>query len=333
MAKKVTIYDIADKLNLSPSTVSRALSDNSLINIRTRDKVKKAAIELGYLDSPGQASESSVITIIVPELNNHFYSGVITSIQEFLGDEYTLSIMCSNNSAKTEKSLVSRLNPAQTRCLIISQSMDTTDCSHIEEAEKKGISIILFNRIYYNGTCPKVIMDDYMDSFALTNHLISTGRRRIAFAAKHFRCPIYRNRIQAYKDVLQKNNRTFYPEYLIYSELTVSDTHEIISRFIKMDPRPDAIILPSFTSALQAISIARLNGISVPHDIAIVSFDEDPECRYAIPSITAIEKPAKEIGEEIARTTIRICTGDIEGKESVRVFSSNLIIRGSSFSR
>jgi LacI family transcriptional regulator len=139
------------------------------------------------------------------------------------------------------------------------------------------------------------------------------------------------------EDVIREAGRVLYGEEYalppIPEQIQRISIHDDGKYYIKMDPRPDAIILPSFTSALQAISIARLNGISVPHDIAIVSFDEDPECRYAIPSITAIEKPAKEIGEEIARTAIRICTGDIQGKESVRVFSSNLIIRGSSFSR
>lgn len=331
MAKKVTIYDIADKLMLSPSTVSRALADNPLINVKTRDKVKKAAAEMGYIDGPRYSSEATTIVIVVPEIDNYFYSRILTTIQHELGSQYLLAIMCSHNSAKTEKEIVSRLNPLQTRCLIISQSMDTTDSTHIEEAEKRGIHVILFNRIYYNGTCPKFLMDDYMDSYILTNHLISTGCKRIAFAAKHFNCPIYKNRVQAYKDVLEKNGIAINPEYLIYSELTLKDTHEVITRFLNMNPRPDALILPSYVSALQATSLAKLNNLAIPQELAIVSFDEDPECRYSTPSITSIDRPVIEIGEEISRTIMKICSNTMTEKDSIKVFSSNLIIRGSSF--
>jgi LacI family transcriptional regulator len=332
MAKKVTIYDIADKLLLSPSTVSRALADNSLITEKTRLKVKKAAIEMGYMEDPKQVEEANMIAVVIPEINSYFYSSILASMQAVIRDKYLLSVMCSNNSSKIEKEIVSKLSPSQIKCLIISQSMDTEDCSHLVEAEKRGIKIILFNRIYYTGKCPKFLMDDYMDSYNLASHLISTGRRRIAFAAKHFNCPIYKNRVQAYKDVLKKHNIPFNPEYLIYSELTLKDTHEIITRFINMNPRPEAIILPSFISSLQAKSIAKLYNLSIPQDIAIVSFDEDPECRYSTPSITSIEQPVMETGEEIANAALQLCDGTSKEKDSIRIFSSNLIIRGSSFS-
>lgn len=289
-------------------------------------------MEMGYFDNPSSVAEANTIAIIVPEIDNFFYSRVLASIQHKIGNRYLLSILCSHNSARIEKEIVAKLNPAQVKCLIISQSMDTTDSSHLEEAEERGIHIILFNRVYHNSRCPKFIMDDYMDSYSLTQHLVSTGCRRIAFAAKHFNCPIFRNRIQAYKDVLELHNIEFNPDYLIYSELTIMDTHEVITRFINMNPRPDAIMLPSFISALQATSITKLHNLSIPQDIAIVSFDEDPECRYSTPSITSVERPGNEVGEEIANAVLRICDGNAAENEPVRIFSSNLIIRGSSFS-
>ena len=155
MAKKVTIYDIADKLLLSPSTVSRALADNSLITEKTRLKVKKAAIEMGYMEDSKQAEKANMIAVVIPEINSYFYSRILASMQAVIGDKYLLAVMCSNNSSKIEKDIVSKLNPSQIKCLIISQSMDTEDCSHLVEAEKRGIKIVLFNRIYYTGKCPK----------------------------------------------------------------------------------------------------------------------------------------------------------------------------------
>lgn len=332
MGKKITIYDIAEKLKLSASTVSRALADNPLISIKTRTRVKQAAQEMGYSDSNFTQPEADTIIILVPEIDNSFYSSVISSIRSRIGDRFMISIMCSENSSKIEHEIVSRLSPDRVRCLIISQSMDTYSCTHLKEAEKKGIPIILFNRIYHNGKCPKFLIDNYMDSYMLTRHLVSIGRRRIAFAAKHFNCPIYKERVHAYKDVLKENGIAFHHDNLIYSELTLEDTQEVISRFIRMKPRPDALILPNFISAIQAIAIAKLNNVAVPQDLAIVSFDEDPECRYSSPPLTGIERPTREIGEEIADTVLEIADGKLRDNEIIRIFRSDLIIRGSSFS-
>jgi LacI family transcriptional regulator len=331
MAKKVTIYGIADKLKISPSTVSRALAGNSLISAETKARVMAAAVEMGYTD-PKAANNANTVAVIVPEIDNFFYSKVLSAIQHAIRNKYLFSILCSFNSAKIEREIVSKLNPDQIRCLIISQSMDTEDSSHLSEVEKKGIPVILFNRVNYNYTGPKFLIDNYMDSFMLTNHLVSSGYRKIAFAAKHYNCPIYKERVQAYKDALNKNSIVFNSDYLIYSELTLEDTYEVITRFINLRPRPDALILPNFVSALQASSIAKINNISIPGEMAVVSFDEDPECKYSTPTITGIERPCTEIGTEIGKYALSVCDNQPYERNTVRIFRSNLIIRGSSLS-
>lgn len=331
MSKKVTIYDIAEKLNLSPSTVSRALANNSVINIHTRTKVRKAAEELGYPGTVDAGNNAGIVAAIVPEIGNFFYDRVLEAIQTALKGRYLLAVFCSYNSAKIETDIVSRMNPAQIKCLVISQSMDIRDCSHLTEAEKRGIPVILFNRVHYDGACPKFLVDNYMDSYILTRHLVSAGRRRIAFAAKHYNCPIYKDRIRAYKDVLAQNHIPFDPDLLIYSDLTLEDTQEVIYRFLKRSPRPDALILPNFSSALQAASLLKIHNLAIPKDIALVNFDQDPECKYSSPAFSGLERPATEIGNEIGQTILSICDEKNCGNPDLKIFSSTLIIRGSSF--
>ncbi|MEA4917997.1 LacI family DNA-binding transcriptional regulator [Proteiniphilum sp.] len=331
MSKKVTIYDIAEKLKVSPSTVSRALAGNSLISAETKTKVMAAAVGMGYTDIRA-VSNAHTIAVIVPEIDNFFYSKVLSTIQYTIKNKYLFSIFCSFNSSRIEREIVSKLNPDQIKCLIISQSMDTEDSSHLSDVEKKGIPVILFNRVNYNYASPKFLIDNYMDSFMLTNHLVSSGYRRIAFAAKHYNCPIYKERVQAYKDVLNKNNIAFNPDYLIYSEHTLEDTYEVITRFIHMRPRPDALILPNFVSALQATSIAKIYNISIPGEMAVVSFDEDPESKYSTPTITGIGRPCTEIGIEIGKFALSVCDNQPYDRNAIKIFPSNLIIRGSSLS-
>lgn len=327
---KITIYDIAREMNISPSTVSRAISDSPLISSEVKEKVREKAIEMGYVGKNFRPNKGSTIAIVVPELNNFFYSQTIEAIQQKIENKYLVSIFCSYNSVKTEKSIVSSLDPSQISCLVISQAMDANDSTHIAKAEKKGIPVVMFNRVDYDYDCPKFLIDNYMNSYQLTNHLVGSNYKRIAFAAKHFNCPIYKERIQAYKDVLSASNLPFIRDYLIYSELTNEDINEVIARFLNLNPRPDALILPGFSAALQAISIMKIHNISVPNDMAIVSFDEDPECKYSSPTITGIERPLSEIGNKIGGIILEISSNKSYKKNTINVFKSHLVIRGSS---
>ena len=329
MAKKVTIYDIAEKLGLSPSTVSRALSGNSLITSKTRERVIAAAVETGYL-SPKMLNKAMTIAVVIPESDNSFYQQLLTALQYTVQDHYLLAIHYSFNSVMIEKEIVARLDPSRVCCLLISQSMDTSNSSHLTELERKGVPVICFNRVHYQQPCPKFVTDNYMDAYMLTNHLVTSGYRRIGFAAKHISCPIYKQRIKAYKDVLNENEIAFNPDYLIYSEQTIEDIHEVTTRFINLPARPDALILPDFTATLQAISIAKLKHLSVPGDLAVVSFQDGPECKYMTPSITAIEHPCAGMGAEIGKFVLSLCREQTYNRETVRIFSSNLVIRGSS---
>ena len=111
MAKKVTIYDIADRLNLSPSTVSRALAGNTLINTKTRTKVAETAKEMGYTDARYIQSTPDTLVILVSDIDNPFYSNIIRAIQNRLGSKYLISVMSSNNSIRQEKDIVPDLTP------------------------------------------------------------------------------------------------------------------------------------------------------------------------------------------------------------------------------
>lgn len=327
---KVTIYDIARELNLSPSTISRAIADSGLISDDVKEKVHVKALEMGYSSRNFRANKGDTIAIVVPEVNNFFYHEILAGIQQKTDNKFLVSIYCSFNSVKTEKAIVEKLSPSQIRCLIITQSMDASDSSHIAQAEKKGIPVIMLNRVDYDYECPKFVIDNYMDSYLLTNHLVVSNYRRIAFAAKHYNCTIYKERIQAYKDVLAENQIPFNSDYIIYSELTSEDINEVVMRFINLRPRPDALILPGFSAALQAISITKVHKIDIPNEMAIVSFDEDPECKYSSPAITSIERPLVEIGNKIGELALTICSNKPYDNNKIDVFKSNLVIRGSS---
>jgi Transcriptional regulators len=333
MKSKITINDIANEIGISTSTVSRALKNSSSISSAVKDKVRETAKRLGY-SNVTILNQPKTIVFIVPELNNYFYSEVLAAFQKRIhAEDYVISIYCSYNSAEKEKQIVANLETSQVCCLIISQSMDATDSEHLHILEEKNIPVIMFNRVDYGYHCPRFLIDNYMDAYMATNHLLSAGYRKIAMAAKHYHCNIYKERIQAYKDALCKNGIAFNPDYLVYSELTPEDTHDVVTRFVKMKNAPDAILLPNYLAALQACSIARISNIRIPEELGLFSFDEEPYSKLSNPSISGIERPLKEMGIAMARLVQKIIEKERYNKEETRIFSSNLIIRGSSLTR
>ena len=329
-SKKVTIYDLAAELKVSPSTVSRALANSDLISDKMKSLVHAKALKMGYKSKNFRAKKDGTIAVVVPDLNNFFYSQVLEAIQESLGEDILMSIYHSGNAVEQEKKILSKLDPKNVCCLIIVKSMDSENSDHILEVEKNGIPIIMFNRVDYDYRCPKFVIDNYMDAYLLTKHLIASKYRRIAFAAKHYNCPIYKERIRAYRDVLNDSGLRFNSDYLIFSEHTFDDIVAVIQKFLFLKPRPDAIIMPGFSAALQAVSITRKYNIIVPKEMGIVSFDEDPECRYSNPTITGIERPLQKIGEEIAKVAKQIYDNKPYDRNALKVFKSNLVVRGSS---
>ncbi len=334
MKKRITITDIALKLGISSSTVSRALKDSPNISARVKQRIVAEAKSMGYGRIDSLAINNN-IAIVVPTLNSTFYTTIIDSIESQLkGDNHLISVHCSYNSTKREKEILALLDREHTSCLIISKSMDSLDSEHIYSATVRGIPTIMFNRVDYAICAPKFVINNYEESYQATKHLISAGYKEIAFVAKHFNCSIYKERERAYRDALSEEGITFNPQLLIYSEQKNEDIVEVISRFFSLKQRPDAIILPNYFAALQAIHLAKLHNIDVPNDLGVFSFDEEGYCKYNSPAITSIERPLSIIGNDIGALAKKIINNEKYDTETMSpCYISNLVVRASTLRR
>ena len=330
MKEKVTITNIAESLSISPSTVSRALKNHPSISECVKDKIFAKAKEMGY----GRVStliKATNIVVIVPEIESAFYARIINTMVESINDaEYLVSIHTSGNSELREKAIISRLDLEKTACLVIARSMDARDSSHLERLGNRGVPIVMFNRVDYTIEAPKFIIDDYQESYRATQHLVAAGYKRIAFAAKHHDCSVFQDRERAYRDVLTESNLNIDEQLIIYSEQTKEDLTEVITRFLNAENRPDAMMLPNCYAAMQAISTAKLYGISVPNEMGIFSFDEDPFCKLSSPTITSIDRPLEAIGFDMAKLINRIINKRNYDRNMIAPFYlSDLIVRAS----
>lgn len=308
MKKSATIYDISEKLNISAATVSRALNDHPKISQKTKELVMKAAKELNYkqntLAQALKSGKTNNIGIIVPYINTNFFSSLIRGIEEELSPHGYHVIICqSHEDVDLERKQLNTLLNAQVDGIFMSVSKTTEDISHIETAKESNTPIIFFDRKKDIAGISTVTIDDYKGGYLATEHLIKQGCRRICHLSGDLRLEIYQNRYNGYIDALKDNKLTFKEEYVFPIKSSIEDGVEAIKSLWNLSSPPDGIFSASDYAALGACQQLKKKNISIPGDVAIIGFSNEPFTQY-------MELPISSVDQ----------TPDIMGKISAQVF-------------
>src|SRR6056297_2977361 len=223
MAKQseTTIHDIAKKLNISASTVSRALNNNPLINKTTREKIKKVAREMGYRPNVMAANlrtrRTNTIGVIVPLINRHFFSSVISGIEEVAYKEsFAVTISQSNDNFEKEEKIAQTLFSNRVDGLIVSIGMETKHFEHLQLFSERNVPIVFFDRIVDEIEAHKISVDDYKGGFKATTHLIEQGAKKIAHIGGPLNLNIYQKRLDGYFDAMKKAGLPVYDSMLLH---------------------------------------------------------------------------------------------------------------------
>jgi LacI family transcriptional regulator len=337
--KEVTIYDIAQKLNLSSATVSRGLKDHPAINKNTRKKIQEVAKELGYrhntFASNLRKQKTNTIGVIVHELNSNFITSVLAGIEKITTlAGYDLIIAHSSESYKKEAANANNLFHKRVDGLIASLAFDTTDLDHYKQFEDKGIPVMFFDRVEENTESTKVIIDNYKCGYQATEHLIQQGCKRIVLVTANLKRNVYAQRHKGYVDALYDNNIPFHDEYVLIKDLSEQCGVEAAMQILKMNPLPDGAFITNDFSAAVCMQTLKEHGIRIPEDIAVVGFNNDAIGKIIEPQLTTIDYPGIDIGEIAARNLINHLKGlsDIKQTNTI-VVRSNLIVRKSSLKK
>ena len=331
--KGIRIKDIAKILNISTSTVSRALRDSHDVNPHTRNQVLETAAMLGYKANIHAAALASGrtknIVVVIPFITNYYFSSVISGIQETAYENgYNIVLMLTNDSSKREKYLMENLAVSNWDGLLVSISADTSNKDYFEQLINKGIPIVFFDRVFQDLETSKVLQDDYTGAFTATDHLISKGYRRIAHFAGNEHLSITQNRLNGYKAALKKHRITFNPDWVFYSGFSQQAGEEDMEKVFKLKERPNAIFAVNDRRAVGAMIAIKRKGLSVGKDIGVIGFTNDPISTIIEPSLSTIEEPAFEIGKQSCYLLIKhIKNSNFTPKEVV--LSGNLIERDS----
>jgi len=337
--KEVTIYDLANKLNISIATVSRGLKDDPAVSKKTRKKIFELAEEMGYRSNHFarnlRRQKTNTIGIIVHELNSNFITSVLAGIEKITTEAgYDLIITHSSESHVKEAANAKNLFHKRVDGLIASLSFDTDDLEHFRPFEEKGVPVIFFDRVEQRMNNSVVIIDNYKCGYQATQHLIEQGCKRIAHVTSSLKRNVYAERYKGYKDALFDNNIQFDESLLIINDLSENAGIEAAKQILSMRPLADGAFITNDFVAAVCMRTLKENNIKIPRDIAIVGFNNDDIGKLIEPALTTINYPGKDMGEIVARNLINHLqgTGNIQNIYTV-IVSSDLVIRESSLKK
>lgn len=332
--QRITLKDIAKALNLSPSTVSRAMKNHPAISPETRNLVQKYAEEHKYKPNPMamrlRLNRNNVIGVIVPEIVHYFFSTVLAGIQEEAERQnYNILICHSNENYDREVKSVEMLLDAGVDGILVSQSKSTVKYGHFQEIIDNGIHLVFFDRICTGINTDKVVVDDYVGAFHAVNYLIETGCNRIVFLGANPHLPISTNRKMGYEDALRNHRLPIENEFIAVCD-TPDLVQEVVPRMLSRQPVPDAFFCINDEVAAYCLQLIKSAGFRVPDDISICGFTNSYITEVTSPTLTSVDQHGFEMGKESARLLINRISG-LETKSGVvsRVVKTNLVVRES----
>jgi DNA-binding LacI/PurR family transcriptional regulator len=316
-SKQATIWDIATKLNISISTVSRALRNAGDINPETKKAVLKLADELDYQPNSIAASlrnsKTNIIGIIVPEFIHSYFPKVILGVQEEANKSgYKLMISQSGESLEVEKENIHAMVSSRVDGLIMALSRETDTYDHILSVQKRGIPMVFFNRFAEELPGSKVLVDDYKGAFEAVDYLIKTGCKRIAHLAGPEKLTMSGNRLNGYLDALKAHQIPILEELIIPCDFVEGKARQATQHLLNMEQRPDAIFVVNDPTTIEALICLKENNVRIPDDISLICFSNAPHSTFVDPPLSAIVQPLFKIGQTAARLLI----GQIEQGKS-----------------
>jgi len=331
--KKITISDIAKELGVTPSTISRALAGNTRVSLKTRKLVEQKAKELGYqqnvIASALRKGRSDTIGMIVPRINRHFFSNVISGVEEILNPAgYTLVICQSGESFVKEQKAMDMLIANQVGGIIISLSIQTDSYEHLENVMKRHIPLVQFDRVNSDINCSKILNDNFNGAYLATRHLIKSGYKRIGHLSGSQSLTAYKERYSGYVNAMEEEGFGI-SNCLVYNDvLTREDGHNTILRALKNE-KIDALFCAGDYSALGVLDGLKEMNVVVPNDFGIVGFANEPFSELIHPTLSTVEQNAFEMGTRVATAMIK----NLEGKhwEKEEIIPTRLIVRESSW--
>ena len=339
MKRKVTLKQIARELDVSISTVSKALRNSKEISEDTKQKVQAFAKLYNYRPNNIALSlknrKTKTIGVIIPEIVHHFFSKVIRGIELVANNlGYNVIVGLSNESFSKEVINMEMLANGSIDGFILSISKETLqqqDYHHFKETINQGMPIVMFDRVSNEINCDKVIVDDVKGSKKAVEKLLANGCKNIAIVTTKDYVTVGRYRTRGYLRALEEHNIIVNPNLILKvdDELVSEDHFEILEKEIEqlfnLNKDIDAVFAVNELYAIAAVKVARKFGKLIPDDIQVIGFTDGVLSKHAIPSLTTVSQHAQKMGEKSAQLLIDRLELDIENEEEEEHYQTIVI--------
>ena len=331
-----TLKDIARELNISVSTVSRALRDSYEINPETKRIVMECAARLHYRPNPIalslKGSSSKAIGVVVPQIANYYFSQAINGIEEVANRRgYDVLIFQTHETYEREVANLRQAVARRVDGVLISLSSETASITHLQELQQHGMPIVQFDRVSAELNTPRIVADNFAGAFGATEHLIKTGRRRIAHLTIQPWLSITQERLAGYRAALEQNGLPYDETLVRFGTFGPDEVGPLVDELLALTPRPDAFFTASDRLALGCLAALRQRRISIPDDVSLIGFTNLNVADMLSPSLSTVVQPAKEIGQAAVERLLDL----IERKHraappTTTTFPTTLVLRESS---
>mgnify|MGYP005779968505 CR=1 FL=1 len=299
MEKKqvVTIKDVSDRAGVAISTVSRVLNDLDRVSDETREKVKKAAEELGYVKNSIAASmktgKSRMIVVIVPDIINEYYTAVIQGVEEIASasDYYTMVFSSKDSHIKEEELFSGELGRVIDGAIIIPAYDDLRYYRNISKP------VVIIDRYVSGSDMQAVVIDNYKGSRLLTEELIAAGHKKIALITGAMEFNMGIERVRGYRDALEAHGIVREPEYEKIGHWYEDHGYCSVKELLQQKNPPTAIFAANNLLCIGCIKAIRGAGLIIGKDISLVGFDDSSVAELVEPGITVIRRATVEMGK------------------------------------
>ncbi|MES2773036.1 MAG: LacI family DNA-binding transcriptional regulator [Bacteroidota bacterium] len=320
MEKLPTIKEIARRLKVSVSTVSRALSDHPRIGLGTKQKVQNLANELGYEPNSKaiffKQKKSYVIGVIIPYIREEFFSQAISGIENAATEHhYTILFGQSYDDVEREKAVVDAMKKQRVDGLIISLSKQTNSYDHLEAMEKYEIPVVYFDRVPVNFEGHKVFCNLYKGTVEMIGWLFNKGYRRIAFINGPDKLKASKERLNGYIEGVSKHKLKVDMQMVEKTDLSKESTEAAMKKLLGLKNPPQAVVTFNDYVHMDAVQYAQKHNIAVNKTMIFVSYANLPITSYtAFPPLVSVEQYPYSQGEKAMQLIIKILGDKLQNK-------------------
>jgi LacI family transcriptional regulator, galactose operon repressor len=332
-ASNVTIRDVAQRVGVSPMTVSRVINDSALVSPETRRRVEEAISELGYVPSRLarglSAKRTGTLAVIVPDVANPFFTLIVRGAEDVARRAGYRVILCDTRAdLGVEREVVEEMIAHRVEGILIAPVSDRSR-EHLRRLAKFAVPFVLVDRTVPDISADAVLGDSAEGAQRLVEHLLSLGHRQIGLIVETDEVSTARDRRLGYEAALEAAGVPVDPALIVEATVDPAGGFEGMRRLLELDDRPTAVFTVNNLVALGAIEAVRAAELEVPDDLALVCFDDIEYASRLYPFLTVMEQPAETFGTLGTQLLVERIEGRAPDRTRVVVLPAEFVVRRS----